>query len=70
VSEVREDALNSGVRVVGELAMLTAIKGLFSDRRDRQELLNLRAIMVNIHKLLFPEHAITGQLVRAKTGWR
>jgi hypothetical protein len=48
--------------------MLIAIKGLFRDRRDRQELLHLRATMVQIHRLLFPEHEVTGELVRMKTG--
>jgi hypothetical protein len=50
--------------------MLSAIKSLLRDRRDRQELLNLRAMMVGIQRLIFPEDAMTGALVRMKTGWR
>ena len=45
--------------------MLTAIKSLFRDRRDRQEFLKLRATMVGIHTLLFPQNEMTGQL----DGW-
>jgi hypothetical protein len=33
-------------------------------------MLNLRAIMVGIQTLLFPENPITGELVRMKTGLR
>jgi len=50
--------------------MLKATKGFLKDRRDRQELLNLRAMMVQIQSLLFPENPMTGQLVRMKTGLR
>src|SRR6476620_3097322 len=48
--------------------MLTAIKGLLRNRRDRQELLNLRVMMVQIQSLLFPKDEMTGALVRIKTG--
>jgi hypothetical protein len=50
--------------------MLNAINSWLRDRRDRQEMLNLRAIMVGIQTLLFPENPITGELVRMKTGLR
>jgi hypothetical protein len=48
--------------------MLTAIKGLLQDRRDRQEMLSMRATMVGIQQLLFPENEKTGAIVRMKTG--
>jgi hypothetical protein len=48
--------------------MLTAIKSLLRDRRDRQELLNMRAMLVQIDGLLFPKDEMTGALVRMKTG--
>jgi hypothetical protein len=35
--------------------MLTAIKSLLRYRRDRQEMLNMRAMLVQIQKLLFPK---------------
>jgi hypothetical protein len=50
--------------------VLTAIKRWLKDRHDRQELLSLRAMMVDIHALLFRENEVTGQLVRMKTGSR
>ena len=50
--------------------MLSAIKGLLTDRRDRQEMLNLRATMASIHTAIFPENEITGAIVRMKTGLR
>ena len=48
--------------------MLTAIKGLLRDRRDRREMLNMRTMLVELQKLLFPENEMTGALVRNKTG--
>ena len=43
-------------------------KSLSSDRRDRQDMLDMRAMMVEIHTLLFPQDPATGALVRMKTG--
>lgn len=48
--------------------MLATIKRLLRDRRDREAMLNMRATMVGIHQLLFPENEMTGALVRMKTG--
>ena len=42
--------------------MLTAIKSLLSDRRDRQEMLYMRAMMESIHVVLFPKDEMTGAL--------
>ncbi len=54
--------------------MLTIIKRLLGERRDRQEMLNLRAamgdMMRGIHTLLFLKDEEMGVLVRAKAGWR
>ena len=48
--------------------MLTVIKSKLKDRRDRQELIKMRAMMADIHRILFPEDESTGMLVRMKTG--
>ena len=48
--------------------MLTPIKNLLRNRRDGQEMLNMRATMVGIQQLLFPENEKTGAIVRMKTG--
>ena len=40
--------------------MLIAIQDLLSDRRDRREMLNMRATMVGTHTLLFPQDEMTG----------
>ena len=44
--------------------MLTAIKNFLRNRRDRQEMLNMRATMMDIQQLLFPEDEKTGAIVR------
>jgi hypothetical protein len=41
---------------------------LSPDRRDRQEMLNMRATMMGIHKLIFPENQKTGAILRMKIG--
>jgi hypothetical protein len=48
--------------------MLAVIKSKLKDRRDRQELIKMRAMMTGIHRVLFPEDESTGTLVRMKTG--
>jgi hypothetical protein len=48
--------------------MLTVIRSMLKDRRDRQELINMQAAMARIQEILFPEDESTGTLVRMKTG--
>jgi Superinfection immunity protein len=38
------------------------------NRRDRRVMLNMRAMMMSLQKILFPENPVTGQLVGIKTG--
>jgi hypothetical protein len=46
------------------------IARLLKNRRDRQELLNMRATMMRIHALIFPEDPKTRAIVRMKIGLR
>jgi hypothetical protein len=43
-------------------------ESVLTNRRDRQAMLTMRATMVNIQALLFPENQKTGAIVRMKTG--